>query len=603
MDEALERLRAAAVVAGEEPASLVLNDGNIVELHTGRIDQGDIAIAGRRIAAVGSAENTIGPDTEIIDCSGLTLVPGFVDPHIHMGGSQLSIERLAEVLVPRGTAAICTDFYEAATIAGVAALEELLRRSDGTGLHIFLSPFHATALGLGAFGNLGRVSLEELVQLAHHERAIAIREWNYGASKIPFDEIEAFYRIAIERGLAVEGHLEGLSGAMLQASVALGVMTDHETGKAADAMEMVKLGVTVQIREGSGARDLTQVVKAITEHGLDPRAFSLATDEQELHSLARVGHMDYKLKLAVAHGVAPIDAIRMASLTAAQSIGVDRNFGSISPGKVASIAAIDDLRDFNVRLMVSEGRVSAREGDYLLKVSPGRYPDDWYDTVRVSATPRAEDFLFDTALSTAKVRVIGINPGSLITEEIVETVTFENGRVTQPADLLTIAVIDRHSASGDKGLGLVRGFDMSRGAIATTFNPGLMNLLVLGVDIESMAAAASRVVELKGGIVAAVDGQVVAEVATPLFGILSDQPSAQVVADAISVADAIKDQLGVTFDGLITSVGFAALAVIIPALKICDRGLVRVFRDRQEAVDLVVEAGQAAVGADSPDVE
>jgi adenine deaminase len=269
---------------------------------------------------------------------------------------------------------------------------------------------------------------------------------------------------------------------------------------------------------------------------------------------------------------------------------------------VASIAAVDDLRAFSVRLMVSEGRVSAREGEYLLKVSPDHYPADWYDTVHVSATPRAEDFLFDTALSTAKVRVIGINPGSLITEEIVETVTFENGRVTQPADLLTIAVIDRHLASGDKGLGLVRGFDMTQGAIATTFNPGLMNLLVLGVDVESMAAAASRIVELKGGIVAAVNGKVVAEVATPLFGILSDQPSAQVVADAISVADAIRDQLGVTFDGLITSVGFAALAVIIPALKICDKGLVRVFRDRQEAVDFVIEAGRTAASTDSRDV-
>ncbi|HKX74491.1 MAG TPA: adenine deaminase C-terminal domain-containing protein [Acidimicrobiia bacterium] len=588
MDEASERLLAAAVAANETPASLVLRGGKVIEVHTGRVEAADVAIGGRRVASIGDVASTIGPETTVVDCTGMTLVPGFIDPHIHMGGSQLSTERLAEVLVPHGTAAICTDFYEAATIAGVEALEELLRRSDGTGLYILLSPFHATALGLGAFGNLGKVSLDDLVQLAHHERAIAIREWNFGASKIPFDQIGEFYRIAIERGLAVEGHLEGLKGAPLQASVALGVMSDHETGVAADAMEMVKLGVTVQIREGSGARDLTQVVKALTEHGLESRNFSLATDEQELHSLARHGYMDYKLRLAVAHGVAPIDAVRMASLTAAQSVGVDRNFGSITPGKLASIAAVDDLRDFNVRVMVSEGRISARDGEYLIEVEAEPYPAAWYDTVHVVTTPGPEDFQFDEALRRAEVRVIGINPGSLITEERFEEVTFEGGRVVDPNGLLTIAVIDRHLGTTDKGLGLLRGFDMERGAIATTINPGVMNLLVLGVDAQSMAAAARRVIEIKGGIVAAVDGQAVAEVATPLFGILSDRPSAEVAADAIAVADAIREQLGVTYDGLITSVGFAALAVIIPDLKICDKGLVKVWRDRQEAVEFVV---------------
>lgn len=588
MNEASERTAAASVAAGERPADLVLKGGSVLEVHTGRIDLADVAIAGRRVAAVGQVEHTFGPDTEFVECGGLTLIPGLIDPHIHMGGSQLSIERLAEVLVPRGTAAICTDFYEPATIAGVEALEELLRRSDGTGLHILLSPFHATALGLGAFGNLGKVSMDDIVDLARHERAIAIREWNYGASKIPFEQIEAFYRTAIERGLAIEGHLEGLTGSKLQASVALGVMSDHETGVAADAIEMVKLGVTVQIREGSGSRDLKQVIKAITENGLDSSLFSLATDEQELHSLARDGYMDFKLRLAVSHGISPVEAVKMATLTAAQSLGVQRNFGSVVPGKIASIAAVDDLRDFGVRLMISEGRLSARDGEYLLNTEHASYREEWYDTVKVSAPPIPSDFLFDPELKEAEVRVIGITPGSLLTEELVEMVSFEEGRVRQPGGLMTIAVIDRHNASGNKGLGLVRGFDMKAGAIATTINPGVMNLLVLGIDPESMAAAAARVVELKGGIAVAVDGNVVAQVPTTLFGILSDLPSAQVIPDALAVADAIRDRLGVTYDGLITSIGFACLAVIIPDLKICDQGLVKVWRDRQEAVDFVV---------------
>ena len=588
MNEATERLAAAEVAIGDKQATMVLQGASILEVNTGRIEPGGVALADRRIAAVGDIDHTVGPVSEVVDCSGLTLIPGLIDPHIHVGGSQLSIERLAEVMVPRGTAAICTDFYEPATVSGLEAVEEFLRRAEGTGLYILLSPFHATALGMGAFGNTGRFSLDEMVDLARHEKAVAIREWNFGASKIPFEQIEAFYRVAIERRLAIEGHLEGLTGASLQASVALGVMSDHETGNADDAIEMVRLGVTVQMREGSGARDLSEVIKAMTEEGMDPRNFSLATDEQELHSLARHGYMDHKLRLAVAHGVSPVDAVRMATLTAAQSLGVQRDFGSIAPGKVASIAAVEDLRDFNVRVMVSEGEVSARDGEYQLSTAVTPYPAEWYRTVHVPARLGPAEFLFETGPAEAEVRVIGMTPGSLLTEELIETVHFKDGHVDGAPGLATIAVIDRHFSSNAKGLGLVRGFDMARGAVATTINPGMMNLLVLGIDPESMAAAANRVVELNGGIVVAVEGEVVAEVATPLFGIMSDDPLERVIPDALAVADAIHDQLGVSFDGLITSVGFACLAVIIPELKICDRGLVKVWRDRQEAVDFIV---------------
>lgn len=591
MNEVSERRLAAAVAAGEQPANMILTGGTVLEVNTGRMEVGDVAVAGRRIAAVGDVTYTKDDDTKIVDCTGLTLIPGLIDPHIHVGSSQLSVERLAEVLVPRGTAAICTDFYEAATVAGVEAINESVARSEGTGLHILLSPFHATALGMGEFGNTGRFSLDELVDLAGHERAVAVREWNYGASQIPLSQIDEFYQIAIDRKLAIEGHLEGLRGPVLQASVALGVMSDHETVAAEEAIDLVKLGITVQIREGSGAKDLDAVIGALTEHGMDSRNFSLATDEQELHSLHRDGYMDFKLRLAVEHGVPPVDAVRMATLTAASSLGVQRDFGSISPGKVASIAAVGDLRDFDVEVMVSEGELSARGGSYLLTPDVAPYPDDWYTTVHVNSVLTADDFAFDPSLETTDVRVISITPGSLITEERVEEVTFDNGRVTAPDGLTKIAVIDRHEGGDRKGLGLVRGFEVSSGAVATTINPGMMNLLVFGVDIESMAAAANRVVELNGGIVVADGRDVVAEVATPLWGIMSDKPSDEVIPDAVAVADAIRDRMGVSFEGLVTSIGFACLAVIIPELKICDQGLVRVSRSSQEAVSFVVNNG------------
>jgi adenine deaminase len=592
MSHADERLSAAAAAAGDGTADLVLRGGAYVEVYTGQILHGDVAIIGTRIAAVGQVDHCLGTDTEVLDFSGLILLPGLIEPHIHIGGSQLTIERLAEVLVPNGTAAICTDFYEPGVISGRVAIEELISRSDGTGLDILLSPFHATALGFGPFGNTDRFGLEDLIHLAQHPSAVAIREWNFASSQIPLAEIRRFYEVALERRLAVEGHLEGLTGPALQASVALGVMTDHETGTADQAIEMARLGITVQIREGSGARDMAKVVRAITEKGGDPRNFSLATDEQELHSLARDGHMNYKLRLAVAHGVSPIAAVRMATLTAAEGLGVARDYGSIAPGRIASIAAVRDLRDFEVELVVSRGRVSARKGEYLLETREVPYPTEWYETVHVHHRLEARDFAFDPSIDRAQVRIIGITPGSLVTEELVDDVTFNDGIPDRTTGLATLAVIDRHEGGSRKGLGLLRGFNLSAGAVATTINPGLMNLLVLGVDEDDMAAAANRVIELQGGIVVVRDGQVRGEVSTPVFGILSDKPSAEVIESCRAVADAIASDLGIEFNGLVTSVGFACLAVIIPALKLCDRGLVRITRDGgQEAVDLVVAGG------------
>ncbi len=229
---------------------------------------------------------------------------------------------------------------------------------------------------------------------------------------------------------------------------------------------------------------------------------------------------------------------------------------------------------------------------YLLETPGVAYPTEWYETVHVDRRFEARDFAFDPSLDRARVRIIGITPGSLVTEELVEAVQFNAGLPDRTTGLATLAVIDRHEGGSRQGLGLLRGFDLAAGAVATTINPGLMNLMVLGVDEDDMAAAANRVVELQGGIVVVRDGRVRAEVSTPVFGILSDKPSAEVIESCRAVADAIAADLRVGFDGLITSVGFACLAVIIPALKLCDRGLVRITREGgQEAVDLVVESG------------
>jgi len=577
--EAEERSAAALVAAGRRSADRVLRGGRVLNVHTGHISRADVAICGKRIAAVGEVSRTIGADTEIIDCDGLYLLPGFIDSHIHLGGSQLTVQRLAEVLVPHGTIALCTDFYELGTIGGIGAVLNELDAARGTGLDILLSPFVAAVLGIGAFGNLERFSYDDLETLLNHEACVELREWNCWADWLPLDGQRRVYETALRLGKTIGGHLEGLGGAELQASVALGVMSEHEAVSADEAMERLDNGVMVQIRGGSAARDFDDLVPAITERGADPSRFSFCTDEQELSSMAHDGHIDRLVRRAVRGGISPVDAVRMATLSAAKGIGVEKDYGSITPGRFASIVAVDDLATFPIRMVFADGELAARDGTYLLEPEPADYSAEVRRAVSIENEIAESDFLFDAADGEHRMRVIGIRSGKLITESLVETVELAAGRIANPAPgLAKISVIDRHLGGDERFLGLIRGYDIARGAIAATVNPGMMNLLTVGVDEGDMALAASRVAELGGGIVVAVDGRVLAEVALPIHGILSDEPSEQVITACVAVEEAVVTGMGCDFEGLLSSAGFACLAVSIPSLKITSRGLAVVSR-------------------------
>jgi adenine deaminase len=588
--EAEERSAAALVAAGKRNADRVLRGGRVLNVHTGRISLADVAISGRRIAAVGDVSHTVGEATEIVDCTGLYLLPGFIDSHIHLGGSQLTVQRLAEVLVPHGTVALCTDFYELGTIGGLKAVLNELDAADGTGLDILLSPFVAAVLGIGAFGNLERFSYDDLETLLNHESCVELREWNCWADWLPLEGQRRVYETALRLGKTIGGHLEGLSGPELQSSVALGVMSEHEAVSADEAMERLDNGVMVQIRGGSAARDFDDLVPAITERGADPDRFSFCTDEQELSSMAHDGHIDRLIRRAVRNGIAPVDAVRMATLNAAKGIGIEKDYGSITPGRYASIVAVDDLATFPIRMVFANGALAAQDGEYLLEPTPAVYGDDTRDAVVIDTPIEDSDFLVDREDGRHRMRVIGILSGKLITEELIEDVELAGGRLAHlESGLAKISVIDRHLGGEERAVGLIRGYDIARGAIAATVNPGMMNLLTLGVDEGDMALAASRVVELGGGIVVAVDGRILAEVALPIHGILSDLPSARVIEACVALEEAVATGMGCTFEGLLSSAGFACLAVSIPSLKITSRGLARVSRSAPaEAVELFV---------------
>ncbi|HSF26580.1 MAG TPA: adenine deaminase C-terminal domain-containing protein, partial [Actinomycetes bacterium] len=531
-----------------------------------------VAVAGERIALVGDASHCLGAGTRVLDCTGRFVLPGLVEPHFHVGGSQCSIERLAEVLVPAGTVALGTCFYEAAIVAGREAVEEQLRRAEATALDVLFSPFVAS-LGQGDLG-ASRTSMADLLELIDHPACIELREWNL-SSHVP--ELREVYLRARARGAVIGGHLEGLAGPALSASAALGARSDHETSSAAEALEKVRAGVTVQIREGSGARDLVAVTRAITEHGADPARFALTVDQQELWSIAERGHLDDKLRMVVGQGVGPIDAVRMATINAARSLGVDDRYGAVAPGFLASVLVVDDLRRFTVEQVVARGRLVAEHGRYLPASDPAPYPAPWSQTVHVPGRLRADDFRLRP--TSRRLRVIGVTPGSLLAEELEEDVELRGGMPLAEHGLAAMAVLDRHEGSGRVGRGLVRGLGLRAGAVAATVTPGMVNLMVIGVDAADMALAANRLVELQGGIVVVVDGEVRAEVALPLFGLVSADPLEQTLAACRRVAAAVRDDLGAPDPDVLSNAAFVTLPRSIPRLKLCDHGLVRVSRE------------------------
>jgi adenine deaminase len=391
------------------------------------------------------------------------------------------------------------------------------------------------------------------------------------------------------------GHFGEVSAPLANATAALGIYSEHEAMSAEEALDRLRLGVHIQAREGSAGRDLRRVVKAITDHKADPRHFSFSTDEQEADSLVLDGHVDHKIRTAIRCGIAPITAIQMATINAAEYFRIADDMGSIGPGKIADVLLVDDLADFRVAEVVANGKRVARDGEYVAELEAPVYPDYFHNTINVARMTIPEDFAIQAPASaggapqgTVKVRVIGVNQGSLVTEDRRLDLPVRGGEV-QPdlsQDVMKIAVLDRFEASGRIGKAFVQGFRIKAGAMGSSFNPGIMNLMVAGTNDADMSLVANRIAELGGGYVVARDGRILGELPLPLLGLFADEPVEKVVERLQGINAALARDLGTDFPGLHTSVGFVCLAVSIPTLKICDRGLadVRIM----EPVDMFV---------------
>ena len=578
------------IAKGELPADLVIQSGTLVNVDTGEVYPADVAIKGSRIAAVGDVGYTIGPDTQIVDARGKYLCPGFIETHMHLDGSQLSVTEFARAVVPRGTTVISTDFYEIGVVAGARAVRFALDEMKQTPLKVlFTVPLHHY-LSHGPFGSTNTIKADDMYEMLDWPECVGLSEWNVNKWEIPDDLIKPITRAAREKGKLIAGHFGIMSPELVQATAALGVYSEHEASGPQEALEKARAGIHIQIREGSAGRELENVIKAITELKADPRHFSFSTDEQEADSLVRDGHIDHKIRMAIAAGVQPVTAVQMASLNAAEYFGVAGDMGSIAPGKMADVVLVDDLETFNIKAVIADGKVVGQDGRYVGDLKAPDYPAYFFNTVKLDRATTPDDFSIPVPGRSGRVkaRVIGVVRGSLVTEHRELSLAVEEGRLVPDVDqdIIKVAVLDRHEASGRMGKGFVQGLGIKAGAVGSTFNPELMNVMVAGTNDRDMSLVANRMAELQGGYVVAHDGKIVGELPLPLLGLFANEPVEQ-VADKLDVINgALRDRLGTDFPGLLTALAFICLPVAIPFLKICEQGLVDVAR--MEVVDVFV---------------
>ena len=572
------RSRLIAVARGDAAPDLVIEGARVFSAFTREWLEGDVGIADGRVAGIGAYEGG-----ERLDARGKWLVPGFIDAHMHIESSKLTPAEFARAVLPHGTTAVVCDPHEVANVLGSDGVHWMLDASEGLPLTVFVMA--PSCVPASDFESPRReLTTGDMEAILRRKRALGVAEMMNFPGVIAGDP-DVLAKLEVRGASHADGHAPGVTGRALDAYAAAGIRSDHEATTLEEALEKRRRGLWVLLREASNARNLRTLLPLVAEHGPDFCAF--CTDDREPDFLVREGHINQMCRVAVEEGIAPEDALVMASLNAARAHGLSER-GAIAPGFHADMAILDDLVAFAPSVVLAGGRVAARDGRAEPFAAP-KLPAYVLQTVR-SAPLAAADLALDAGEGAngasgadgvspgGRVRVIEIVPEQLITRVLeVEPPRRDGHVVADPdRDIAKIAVIERHHATGRVGRGLVTGFGLRRGAFASTVAHDAHNVVVVGVADEDMLACAARLQEIGGGIVVADGGAIRGELALPVAGLLSGEPAEAVVERLEELQDMLADQ-GVRTVAPFMTLSFLALSVI-PALKITDRGLVDVER-------------------------
>lgn len=545
---------------GREPADLVLKGGRFFDLVTGELVASDIAICGDTI--VGTVESYEG--REVVDITGKIVVPGFIDTHLHIESSLVTPHEFDRCVLPYGVTTVICDPHEIANVLGTEGIQFFLDSAEQTIMDIRVqlsSCVPATHLETSG----ADLPIERLLPFRNHPKVIGLAEFMNFPGVIHKDPICLAKLEAFQDG-HIDGHSPLLSGRDLNGYLSARIRTDHECTTAGEALEKIRKGMHILVREGSVSKDLHALMPILTER-LSP-FLALCTDDRNPLDIAEQGHLDYMIREAIRHGVEPIAVYRAASISAARAFGL-RDRGLVAPGWRADLVVVDSLENCKAEMVFAAGR---RVTDELFATRKPVAPVG-LDSVKARVVKAAD---FGVPVAEGETPVIGVMPGKIITEHRRYKLPTSGNQtaVDLENDVIKVAVIERHGKNGNHANGFVQGFGLKKGAIASTVGHDSHNICVVGVSEEDMALAANRLGEIKGGFVVVEDGKVTGEIPLPVAGLMSLEPY-ESVRDTLHHLRKAAYALGTTLEEPFLQVAFLPLPVI-PHLKISDKGMVDV---------------------------
>ncbi len=559
----IERL--ISVAMGESPADLVLTDARIVNTFNGEIEEGNVAICGGSIAGVGDYKQ----GQQVIDLKGKYLSPSLINGHIHTESSMLHISQYARAVVPRGTLAIVTDFHEIANVSGIRGIKYMMGCAQHLPLDLYLMvPSCVPATHLETSG--ARLTAKDIRAILRWENAIGLGEVMNFPGVIAADE-EVLAKIVSSRGRVIDGHAPGLKGKELNAYLSAGILSDHESTSLEEAREKLSKGMYLMIREGSSEKNLKALLPLVTDKTYKRCLF--VVDDRSCADLLRDGDIDAVVRKAIRLGLDPVRAIQLATINSAEYFRL-HGLGAIAPGYAANLVVVGDLSTFEAEMVFYRGELVAREGEALF--SPPMLEDKEM-THTINIKPFDIEALQIPAEEWAHP-IIEIVPNQITTKKVAERPKVEKGFVVPDIerDILKLVVVERHKATGNIGLGLVKGFELKRGALASSIAHDSHNIIAVGTSDSDIYLAIGEVEKLQGGLVIAADGVVQGSLPLPIAGLLSPEPLA-VVVERFEKLQAIAHDLGTKLSDPFATLSFLALPVI-PELRLTDKGLVDVIK-------------------------